>query len=339
MFLDNNLNKPIYLIKYLLERIHSELNKLNNEIVNNNIPQNQSNEEEVKQAFFQNFNQNDSSIISDLFYFTIETKSYCGFCNSIKYNFEINSFIKLSLEKINKYCFQKDNLISLNNIDDSNQVINIYDCFKYNYDTKFIKSDNKIFCNKCNKNCEVSKINLLYNLPQILVINLNRGKNSKYLNKINFYKKLDLTNYVEYKKINTKFELYAVICHNESNSIIGNFIAYCKNRIDNKWYLYNDTIVILCENQNEYLNKIPYILFYQSINERNKNIINNKSKEIINQNNIKNNNFINQNNIIIKQNNLKDDINNESIESKKENEILKDPISQLSKKLDKKKQK
>ena len=43
----------------------------------------------------------------------------------------------------------------------------------------------------------------------------------------------------------------------------GHFIAFCKNRIDKKWYKYNDAFVNLCENQNEYRSGMPYILFYK----------------------------------------------------------------------------
>ena len=45
----------------------------------------------------------------------------------------------------------------------------------------------------------------------------------------------------------------------------GHFVAYCRNRMDFKWYLYNDAFVTLCENGNEYKKGMPYILFYQHI--------------------------------------------------------------------------
>ena len=46
----------------------------------------------------------------------------------------------------------------------------------------------------------------------------------------------------------------------------GHFVAYCRNRMDQQWYLYNDAIVTLCEKAFEYQNKMPYILFYRSTN-------------------------------------------------------------------------
>ena len=62
---------------------------------------------------------------------------------------------------------------------------------------------------------------------------------------------------------NTVYELYAVICHIGPSSMSGHFIAFCKNRIDKKWYKYNDAFVTLCQNQNEYNIGMPYILFYK----------------------------------------------------------------------------
>ena len=48
------------------------------------------------------------------------------------------------------------------------------------------------------------------------------------------------------------------------SSMSGHFIAYCRNAINDKWYCYNDSSVTLCKDKN-YLNGVPYILFYQEI--------------------------------------------------------------------------
>ena len=49
----------------------------------------------------------------------------------------------------------------------------------------------------------------------------------------------------------------------------GHFVAYCKNRIDNKWYLYNDAFVTLCTKSKEYTEGMPYILFYEAVKYEN----------------------------------------------------------------------
>ena len=44
----------------------------------------------------------------------------------------------------------------------------------------------------------------------------------------------------------------------------GNFIAYCKNNIDKKWYKYKDSIVEPCKKKDEFVMGC-YILFYQAL--------------------------------------------------------------------------
>ena len=53
----------------------------------------------------------------------------------------------------------------------------------------------------------------------------------------------------------------------------GHFIAYCKHRILNEWYCYNDAAVTrLNDQENGYKKGVPYILFYESI-QGDKNIL------------------------------------------------------------------
>ena len=75
----------------------------------------------------------------------------------------------------------------------------------------------------------------------------------------------------------------------------GHFIAYCKSPVNQKWYLYNDSIVK--ESNNDFdnlndnkLNSIPYVLFYQT-KESNKqlDVIQNPNKISVNMENETNN--------------------------------------------------
>ena len=45
----------------------------------------------------------------------------------------------------------------------------------------------------------------------------------------------------------------------------GHFVAYCKNGVDHKWYLYNDAFVTLCKKPFQYNEGMPYILFYKAL--------------------------------------------------------------------------
>ena len=80
---------------------------------------------------------------------------------------------------------------------------------------------------------------------------------------MNFPEQLNIIQYITFKNGVTVYELYAVICHLGPSSMSGHFVAYCKNIIDNKWYLYNDGLVSKCTKKEEYRNGMPYILFYK----------------------------------------------------------------------------
>ena len=123
----------------------------------------------------------------------------------------------------------------------------------------------KCNCSICQNNCDSFYGSLIYSLPNYLIIILNRGKGAVYECNVNFPEKLNLLNFVSYKDGNTFLKLYAVISHIGPSSMNGHFVAYCKNIKDKKWYKYNDSIVTLCEQKDEYRNGMPYILFYKTI--------------------------------------------------------------------------
>ena len=218
--------------------------------------------------FFEEFKKNYNSIISNLFYFTIETKATCKGCNYTKYNFQVNPFIEFPLEEVNKYLLREKRLISLVNKDGSNPDVDIFDCFEYYQKMDLMTGDNKMYCNLCRNSFDADYRTSIYVLSHYLIINLNRGRNAIYQCKVIFPEELDLTKFVNYKNLNTIFDLYAVICHIGPSSMSGHFVAYCKNRMDHQWYLYNDAIVTLCETPNDYIKHMPYILFYQSKNNK-----------------------------------------------------------------------
>jgi len=92
------------LINFLIERLHNELNINKNTNGNNNNyilqNENQLNEQTMLNIFINEFSSKYNSIISNLFYGILETKSQCQKCKYIKYNFQIYSFIEFPLEKV-----------------------------------------------------------------------------------------------------------------------------------------------------------------------------------------------------------------------------------------------
>ena len=145
-----------------------------------------------------------------------------------------------------------------------NSDINLYECFEYNRKIDLMNGENQMFCDQCNKLCDATYTTLIYSGPNYLIINLNRGKGAVYECKVIFPEQLNILNYVTFTQGITVYELYAVICHLGPSSMSGHFVAYCKNSIDHKWYLYNDAFVSLCTKSQQYNDGMPYILFYKA---------------------------------------------------------------------------
>ena len=255
------------LINFLIERLHQELNiALKNNSVDNYNQIDQTNEAAVFNDFTKDFNTNFNSPISRCFYGILETKSQCQGCKIIKYNFQVYSFLEFPLQQVNQYYFNNGKRPLLTN-DGKNPDVDIYECFEYNRKIDLMTGDNQMYCNICNKLCDATYVTYLYSTPNYLILNLNRGKGAVYECKVNFPDQLNIFNFVTSKQATTAYELYAVICHLGPSSMDGHFVAYCRNRLDNKWYLYNDGFVTLCTRKDQYTDGMPYILFYRVLTD------------------------------------------------------------------------
>ena len=255
------------LINFLLERFHNELNKGKIKPYKNNIvvtQKDQLDEKSMLNLFLNDFKKYYNSIISNLFYGVLETKSLCQGCGNTKFNFQIYSFIEFPLKQVNEYCFRKGKqMISSNNY--KNPDVDLIDCFEYYCYPEFMTGDNQMYCAICQNNFNSFYGSQIYSLPNYLIIILNRGKGAVYECKVNFPEKLNLLNFVNFKDGNSFLRLYAVISHLGPSSMSGHFIAYIKNMNDKKWYKYNDSIVTPCTKNEEFREGMPYILFYNTI--------------------------------------------------------------------------
>ena len=257
------------LINFLIERFHQELNIMNSKDINNEnlnplYQPDQTNEFLMLKEFMEEFNQKFNSPISNLFYGVMETKSQCQGCKIVKFNFHVYSFLEFPLQQVNQYYFNNGKRPLFTN-DGKNPDVDLYECFEYNRKIDLMTGDNQMYCNQCNKLCDSLYSTILYSGPNYLIINLNRGKGAVYECKVNFPNQLNIFNYLVYKTEISTYELYAVICHLGPSSMNGHFVAYCRNRIDGKWYLYNDAFVTPCTKKYQYNDGMPYILFYRAL--------------------------------------------------------------------------
>ena len=259
------------LINFILQELHEELNEPEKNVDNNSFNIDQYNERQMFINFIEDFKKSQRSIISDIFFFIIETKTECLNCkqrnimNGIYspiylYNFQIMNFLIFPLEEVRKYKIMQ--------YQQNFQEVNLIDCFNYNQKVDFMQGENQMWCKNCQQNSPSQYMTLIYSAPVDLILILNRGKGNIYNVKLNFDEILDIGNYV-YMKKNQKliYHLYAVVTHIGPSDMGGHFIAFCKSPIDNQWYKYNDAIVELVGSFQDIVNfGVPYILFYEAQN-------------------------------------------------------------------------
>ena len=278
------------LVNFIIMTLHEELNKANNENNDNNINLDQRNQMLMFNNFIQDFQKNNKSIISDLFYAINCNKTKCGYCNTETYNYQTYFFIVFPLEEVRK--FKSNNMNQYNNFNNNfnynfnnnfnnnfinnynfdNNIVNIYDCFNYDRKINVMSGENAMYCNYCQKTWASSMCTYLISGPKILILLLNRGKGIEFNVKIQFPEFLDISPFIVNQfnnnmNINFNYKLIGVITHIGESGMGGHFIAYCRDPITDNWHKYNDAIVTEVTNfQNDVINfAMPYLLFYQKI--------------------------------------------------------------------------
>ena len=217
-------------------------------------------------AFKASIHSKSNSIISDLFSVVTETIDKCTICNNLKYNFSFSDYIIFHLEKVKNYLSY--NLMGSNYTITNNQNfdISLLQCFEYynNY-IELNNGMNQLYCGVCNISSDQYSQNIVYSLPQNLIIYLNRGKDDICNSNVIFQENLNLFNYAKDNRSNTILELHAFICDINESSDQQHFVAYCKNQEDKRWYLYDGDLVSSCERPWENHKGMVYILFYRTI--------------------------------------------------------------------------
>ena len=246
---------PNNLISFILKTLHNEINSLKDN-KEKKIPNVYDKKNAIKCAI-SNFKKANNSIISNhLNWFELK-KSKCNQCNKKMYN--LSTFNIFELDLLESYKSKKSKIIS------------IYDCLQYYNSQK----PQKFFCNNCQKYTN-SKINtIIFCTSNIFIFSLDRNNLENNYIKIPFMidEHINLIDYVENnnKDIPLKFQLIGIISFYKSQD---KYVSFCKSPVDNHWYVFNDEkieetqinlIINLHNNNNLYLEYIPFILAYQKI--------------------------------------------------------------------------
>jgi ubiquitin C-terminal hydrolase len=203
-------------------------------------------------------NINDNNILQKLIFMSQYEKYNSKECKSI-----INLYSPLNqmfdIYNIEKKCCPNCNInmskldvstiIKLDFLENKNQ--DLYQMLDEYEMEKELDLDNKATCNNCYQNVQLKISNKLWKLPKILIIQFKRFKfNMKTLsdvkiqNKVEYPIHLDMEKYIDdlspFKKY-SKYNLVSVNLHFGYTRHSGHYVSFVKNKLDDKWYLFNDS--------------------------------------------------------------------------------------------------
>ena len=240
-------NDSTYFLIYLFQYLHKIFNEPNKNTVSlykyRDLGLKNWEKEELKK-FLISYESKNNSFITDLFYGYQMNKVLCSGCN------------------YSQISFQSFNLLNISIMDEKRKLKSLEQCLNCYLITKDQKGIPGFECLKCGKKL-LSHLTSIIKLPYILIINLKRvGENTIYYHEIEIPFTLKSNSIEKLEKFNKNYELIGFVKH-LGDEKDGHNIAYSKNIFDNKWYMFNDSIVRE-ENKNLSREK-AFLLFYQMI--------------------------------------------------------------------------
>ena len=236
------------LILYLLQIMHQELNYYTKNSSLNAYP-NQYDRQQTFQAFIRSYETTNNSIISNLFFGTSENLTICEVCKKIIYNFQKFEFLTFGVFKYN------------------GREFNLYNGFEDYCKPSKLTGDNQYYCNNCKKLCDALISTKILFPPEHLLINIDYGKNKMYMpSSIKYDHEIDITKYLSFnygRKV--KYRIMSVCSHYGISGSFGHYIAYCRDKINSKWYQFNDSIISECDANQIRYGGTPYLLLYERI--------------------------------------------------------------------------
>ena len=234
---DNEID-PVFIVAMLLEKMHKELNNVNNTMMRINEPQylinttfngqdeDKSNKNEMLERFFRHFANNFNSAISNLFFGILKEKKICKQCGMFNYNY--GCFCILTFD-LNELC-------GFNN----NAGVGLINLFQAMHERKKEYNINdKIYCDRCLSYQNHIKNKQLYSMPYNLIISLERGVNCMNKTLVNFSFDLDIANYVEYQSSPKRYQLVGCVNRADINGK-EHYVSFTRLHNSDNWIFSDD---------------------------------------------------------------------------------------------------
>ena len=113
------------------------------------------------------------------------------------------------------------------------------------------------------QNCYSQSKNIIS--PNILILNLKRGKDNEFDIKLNFGEYLNIKQYIYYDQSPNYYKLIGIVTKLDPSGMSNHFVSYCKSFVDCNWYKFNDYKVGPCSFSEATQIGTPYILFYSKV--------------------------------------------------------------------------
>ena len=270
---------PKYLITFLFEKIHNELNfeSIQPKLYDINGPypiivgeeMNKTNQYEMKIKFLNDIFGKFNSPISKNFKAIIKITNKCKNCQNVTYEFSNYFFVILDLVKIFEYKYRNVNSLNL-----KENLINP------------ITFEKELFCDKCLAKTKHDCEKAFHSFSNYLIIYIDRGADFKNQKKVHIQEVLELEDYEE--NINKKYRLVGLVKRKSNNEVY-----YSINFYKEKWYYSEGNNVNKLKSFNDKKEGDVIMLFYKDDNNNMRSIGNIPlSKSFPNTFN-KNNNYFN----------------------------------------------
>ena len=183
--------------------------------------------------------------IDKFFYGQRNIECTCQSCGKDFNNREPFFYLKFDLSKIFQYYISQNEYI---------MNINLLDCFNYNF-----QFSEEFVCDKCGSKNYKIKIYEISRLPDIIIIILENGFQTPFINKF-IFESTALVN----DKEKTCYSLVSQISQNEREKLVTNL----NSLEDLKWRECIENDIVECT-EDDVKNKVPCVLFYQRVQDLN----------------------------------------------------------------------
>ena len=242
--------KPSLVLGFLLEKLNKETSSnFNGPSLGIHPVHFEQNEKNSLSVFMNYFNEHFTSDISKNFIGFLRRTRVCQKCKEGFYSFNLFPFIEFNLDVCSKYP-------------------NFESWFKEQNEHYLELSEKlNIECPKCGCITPHNEFRQFFEFPNNFIISLNRGEGFKNNTKIDYPMVLDLSNIVEKKDSNSKFNLVGIVKRMVDGNLNEHYCSIYLDPYQNCWLINNINKLSKIKNPKEHNRGIAMLLFYSSIND------------------------------------------------------------------------